>query len=53
MILMRNYIGGIKMKKYEKPILVIDELLTTEVILSSNIELNNSNAGFDMTDEIL
>jgi hypothetical protein len=52
-ILQLIYKKEINMKKYNKPL--FEEIIITskDVILSSGIEVNNTNAGFNNPDETL
>ena len=41
------------MKKYVKPNVEDMLIVTEDVILSSGLEMNNTNAGFNIPDEVL
>ena len=41
------------MRKYNKPMIEETLVVTNDILEGSGIELNNTNAGFDVTDEVL
>lgn len=41
------------MKNYKKPMVEETLVVTNDILEGSGIELNNTNAGFDITDEVL
>ena len=41
------------MRKYNKPMIEETLVVTNDILEGSGIELNNTNAGFDITDEVL